>query len=54
MNLVGVLKGDVNGSWVAPAGSQDLDVIDPTYFQRLAELIGVPNQDQWGGPPPGP
>ena len=35
VNLVGVLKGDVNGSWTPPAGSQDLDVLDPTHFQRL-------------------
>lgn len=54
VNLVAVLKGDVNGSWSAPVGSQDLDVLDPTYFERLAELIGLPNLDQWGGPPPGP
>ena len=54
VNLVGVLKGDVNGSWSAPAGSTDLDVINPTYFARLAQLVGMPNQDQWGGPPPGP
>jgi hypothetical protein len=32
-------------SWVVPTGSTDLDNLDPTYFQRLAELIGVPNQD---------
>jgi hypothetical protein len=51
VNLVGILKGDVNGSWVAPTGSTDLDVTDPTYFQRLAQLIGVPSQDQWGGGP---
>lgn len=51
LNLVGVLKGDVNGSWVAPAGSTDLNLTDPTCFQRLAELVGVPNQDQWGGGP---
>jgi hypothetical protein len=51
VNLVGVLKGDVNGSWAAPAGSTDLDVTDPTYFQRLAELLGVPSLDQWGGGP---
>jgi hypothetical protein len=51
LNLVGVLKGDVNGSWAAPTGSTDLDLTDPTYFQRLAELVGVPNQDQWGGGP---
>jgi hypothetical protein len=55
VNLVGVLKGDVNGSWAAPAGSTDLDVTDPNYFQNLATLLGVP-VDQWGIslPPPGP
>ena len=47
VNLVGVLKGDVNGSWLAPEGSQDLDVIDPVYFQNLSTLIGAP-LDQWG------
>lgn len=46
-NLVGVLKGDVNGSWAAPAGSTNLDVIDPGYFQNLATLTGAP-VDQWG------
>ena len=51
VNLVAVLKGDVNGSWSAPTGSSDLDVVDPNYFQRLAQLIGLPNQDQWGGGP---
>ena len=51
VNLVGVLKGDVNGSWAAPAGSTDLDNTNPTYFEELAKKIGVPNQDQWGGPP---
>jgi hypothetical protein len=51
VNLVSVLKGDVNGSWVAPAGSIDLDNLDATYFQRLAQLIGVPTQDLWGGGP---
>jgi hypothetical protein len=45
--LVGVLKGDVDGSWAPPTGSQDLDLIDPTYFQDLAALIGVP-VEQWG------
>lgn len=41
-NLVGVLKGDVNGSWAAPAGSTDLDTIDPTYFNVLTNLYGMP------------
>jgi hypothetical protein len=47
VNLVGVLKGDVNGSWVAPAGSIDLDAIDPNYFTNLAARLNVPT-DQWG------
>jgi hypothetical protein len=51
LNLVGVLKGDVNGSWAAPAGSTDLDNTNPTYFEELAKKVGVPNQDQWGGGP---
>ena len=41
-NLVGVLKGDVNGSWAAPAGSTDLDTINPTYFNALTNLYGMP------------
>ena len=47
VNMVGVLKGDVNGSWTAPAGSADLGTIDPSYFQNLATLTGAP-VDQWG------
>ena len=46
-NLVGVLKGDVNGSWTAPAGAQDLDVLAPGYFTDLAQRIGAP-LDQFG------
>lgn len=41
VNLVGILRGDVDGSWVAPASMPDLDLTDPTYFQDLASLIGV-------------
>ena len=47
VNLVGVLKGDVNGSWTAPAGTQDLDVLEPGYFTDLAQRIGAP-LDQFG------
>jgi hypothetical protein len=47
VNLVGVLKGDVNGSWSAPAGSTDLDVTQPTYFQLLGTQLGMPT-DVWG------
>jgi hypothetical protein len=47
VNLVGVLKGDVNGSWTAPAGAQDLDMLEPGYFADLAQRIGAP-MDQFG------
>jgi hypothetical protein len=47
VNLVGVLKGDVNGSWSAPAGAQDLDVLQPGYFDDLSQRIGAP-LDQFG------
>jgi hypothetical protein len=47
-NVVAILKGDVNGSWNAPGGSIDLDVLSPTYIPNLATLMGVP-VDQWGG-----
>jgi hypothetical protein len=42
VNLVGVLRGDVNGSWAAPAGSTDLDTIDPTHFTALSSIFGMP------------
>jgi hypothetical protein len=47
VNLVGVLKGDVNGSWTAPAGAQDLEVLQPGYFADLSQRIGAP-LDQFG------
>jgi hypothetical protein len=47
VNLVGVLKGDVNGSWQAPAGSTDLDVLQPNYFDSLHNLMNAP-LSQWG------
>jgi hypothetical protein len=47
IGVVGMLKGDVNGSWSAPAGSVDLDTIDPNYFTNLANRMNVPT-DQWG------
>ena len=47
LNLVGGLKGDVNGSWVAPAGSVDLDILSPDYFQLLGSQLNQPT-DVWG------
>lgn len=46
-NVVAVLCGDVNGSWSAPAGSMDLDLTQPAYFEELAARLGVPT-DVWG------
>ncbi len=48
-NFVGVLRGDVNGSWTPPSGSTstDLDVTQPTYFTTLGTQLGVPT-DVWG------
>jgi Ca2+-binding RTX toxin-like protein len=53
LGLVGVLRGDVDGSWTPPAGAADLDDIAGTYFQDLvAALNAGPGPDvslaQWG------
>jgi hypothetical protein len=45
-NVVAVLKGDVNGSWTAPTGSQDLDITSPSYFTDLATKLGT-QVNQW-------
>jgi Ca2+-binding RTX toxin-like protein len=45
-NVVAVLKGDVNGSWTAPSGAQDLDITTPTYFTELAAKLGT-QANQW-------
>ena len=45
-NVVAVLKGDVNGSWTAPTGSQDLDITTPSYFTDLAAKLGT-QVNQW-------
>jgi len=39
VNLVGVLTGDVNGSWSAPA---DAPVLPKSYFEELATTLGAP------------
>ena len=41
-NLVGILKGDVNGSWAPPAGSAHVEDLSPTYFTTLANTIHSP------------
>ena len=41
-NLVGILKGDVNGSWAPPAGSSYVETLQPNYFTTLANTIHTP------------
>jgi hypothetical protein len=45
VNLVGVLKGDVNGNW-APEGT-DAQTLPSTYFLGLAAELNTPI-GQWG------
>lgn len=47
VNLVAVLKGDVNGSWASAAGTTNLDTVSPNYFAELSSRLGSP-QSQWG------
>lgn len=44
-NLVALLKGDVNGSWPAPANT-GLDVLPDNYFSDL-EAAGIAPAEQW-------
>jgi hypothetical protein len=46
-NLVGMIKGDVNGSWASPAGSQYVETLQPTYFTDLSNAIHAPISE-WG------
>lgn len=36
LGLVGVLRGDVDGSYAGPEGAGDLDQLQPGYFAELA------------------
>jgi hypothetical protein len=48
VNMVAVLKGDVNGSWgSADAASTRVEYSDPTYFATLANNLNI-SQDVWG------
>jgi hypothetical protein len=47
VNLVGVMKGDVNGSWTPPAGSQHVEDVAPNYFQSLSAALHTP-VTEWG------
>jgi hypothetical protein len=45
-NFVAVLKGDVNGSWVAPAGSEKL--ADSYFVDLVAHNPKSMQLSQWG------
>jgi hypothetical protein len=48
LNMVAVLKGDVNGSWgTSSAATTHVDYSDPAYFANLASKLHVA-QDVWG------
>ena len=47
LGLVGVLRGDVDGSFEGLAGSLDLDVLQPSYIHDLALQPGL-NLSQFG------
>jgi predicted fused transcriptional regulator/phosphomethylpyrimidine kinase len=48
LNMVAVLKGDVNGSWgTSAAATSRVEYGDPTYFATLANNLRVA-QDVWG------
>ena len=47
VNLVGVLSGDVNGSWTPPSSSQYVETLHPTYFTDLSATIHAP-LSEWG------
>ncbi|MGA1317268.1 MAG: matrixin family metalloprotease, partial [Rubrivivax sp.] len=54
LGLVGVLRGDVDGSWTPPPGAQDLDEVSPGHFDALlTRLNDIPegptfSPTQWG------
>ena len=47
VGLVGVMRGDVDGSYAGVAGAQDLDVTQSGYFQNLAAIHSL-NLSQFG------
>ena len=46
VNVVAVLKGDVNGNWAAGVSVPTLDTLNPNYFAELSSRLGCP-QSQW-------
>ena len=46
-NLVGMIKGDVNGSWTPPTGTQYVETTDPNHFTYLYNTLHIP-LSEWG------
>ena len=44
INLVGILAGDVNGSW---ASTESNALLDTVYFEALSTNAGISNQQWW-------
>jgi len=47
VNLAGFIKGDVNGSWAPPTGTQYVETGDPTHFTNLSNIYHIP-LSEWG------
>jgi hypothetical protein len=45
-NMVGMIAGDVNGSWSAPPGSPVVEATNANYFNQLSQKLSVPTT-QW-------
>ena len=46
-SMVGLIAGDVNGSWSAPTGSPVVEATNANYFTQLSQKLSVPTS-QWG------
>ena len=46
-NMVGLIAGDVNGSWTAPNGSSFVESSNPNYFTQMSQKLNV-SASQWG------
>jgi hypothetical protein len=42
VNLAGFIKGDVNGSWTPPTGTQYVETSDPSHYTNLNSVFHVP------------
>ena len=47
VKLAGFIKGDVNGSWAPPTGTQYVETGDPSHFTNLSNIFHIP-LSEWG------